>query len=79
MGQSVTFGKIVQIREVQAVDLLNINSIKPKLEFKAEQIFFFSNFNSRTKNFNYLGLSCGFESHYKDEVLLNRRQGGNLI
>lgn len=69
----MTFGNVVQIREGQVVDFWSIKNIKHKLEFKAEQIFSSLILTAEPKISITLEVSCGFESHYKDEVLLNRR------
>lgn len=61
------FGNTVQITEAQIVDLWSRKYINPS------RIVFSLVLRADPDISITVGLSCGFESHYKDEVLFNRR------
>jgi len=69
----VRFGYRVQITEVQAADSWSRKDINPKLKFKTQKNFFFLILTADPEISITLCLACDFESHYKDEVLFNRR------
>lgn len=67
------FGNTVQITEVQVVDLWSRKDINPQVRVQSTSDFFSLILTAEPEISITLGLSCGFESHYKDEVLFNRR------